>query len=106
MRTALAAVVLLTSCSGAPVPPHKILRPEPSSTFHYEVRPHDGGAGLSIVATLPPGLPSELRVDQDMLSWLKDPEVQTEGGWWKLPFGGQTWRVVGCEGGCRVRYEY
>lgn len=97
------------ACSGAPPappPPRKILQPEVSAAIHYEVRPHEGGAALSVVATLPPGLPPELRVDQSMITWVKSPEIETEGGWSKLPFSGETWQATGCERGCRVRYEY
>lgn len=103
------ALVLLSACSAAPpaapASPEGS-RPKTAGAIHYEVVPLEGGARLSVVATFPPGLPAALHVDQNMAGWLRSPEIETRGGWSKLPADGPTWRAPGCEQGCRVRYQY
>lgn len=112
LATSLTALSLgLAACSGAavapaPAPAAKLVAPSGAGGLRYEVTPRDGGGRLDVVATVPPGLPAAFGVDSSMAGWLRGAEAESAAGWSKVPFDGETWSLSGCEGGCRVRYQY
>lgn len=101
--------VLAAACSAAPgpsspVPPFS--RAGSDRSILYEVTPHEGGARLSVVASIPSGLPDDFHVEPSMIEWVRDPEIETAAGWERLPSSGDAWTLPGCPAGCRVRYGY
>ncbi len=89
----------------APEPPAR-LAAEPG-IWEYRVRASAGAEELEVLATLPRGVPAELRLDRFAHPFLRELELRTEAGWRALPAQGASWRISECaERGCQLRYRY
>lgn len=103
----IVAAALALACGKAPGPAAPVTRPAGGEgSLRYEVTPRDGGARLSVVVAVPPGLPDEYHVEPSMIPWALGPEIETAAGWEKVPFSAGSWRLPGCAAGCRVRYDF
>lgn len=108
-RCVYASTALFAALVAACGPAAPVVRPAGAAAegpLRYEVTPREGGARLSVVATLPPGLPDRFHVEPAMVPWVEGIEVETVGGWRGLPFSGGVWTLPACPLGCRVRYDY
>lgn len=81
-------------------------QPEPR-VWEYRVRASAGAQQLYVHASLPRGVPSELRLDRFAHPFLRELELLTPAGWRALPGQGASWQVAECAAqGCQLRYRY
>ena len=81
--------------------------PHTERLWSYRVAASPGARELRVQATLPPGVPAELELDQFAHPYLRDLELHTRRGWRSLSSEGESWRVPECRAsGCELPYRY